>query len=162
MISKKDQDKKGTKKMVKTSTELNLKVKKARLLTRQEFMDYGDNIPKLPYGGCWWLADVDDDDNVAYAEGDYTEEDMFCLKDEPNTMLRVALEIECDNIKARDEFVYLGYVFTALSSELAISNNFLGYAYYDENNIPDYTDLESAGYGPDCTIDNMLYSLSAE
>jgi hypothetical protein len=118
--------------MIKTSEELNLKINKARLLTRDELSEYEDWMPYISMGCCWWLADEDDYGDIAYAEGNYTDDDMYCSKDEANTWLRVALEIEGD-IDAGDEFVFCGCVFTALSEELAISNNFLGCARYSES-----------------------------
>ena len=122
--------------MIKTKEELNLKVQKARLLTRDELSEFEDQIPSVSMGCSWWLADKDDYDDVAYAEGNYTDDDMYCAKDEPNTWIRVALDIEGD-ASAGDEFVYCGYVFTALSDNLAISNNFLGCAkYLDEEMLP--------------------------
>ena len=54
---------------------------------------------------------------------------MVCPKYEPNIWLRVALDIEGD-IDECEEFVYCGYVFTALSEDLAISNNVLGCVKY--------------------------------
>ncbi len=94
-------------------------------------------MPKISFSCCWWLADEDelDDNYVAYAEGTETEDDMFCRKDEPNTWVIAALDIECANIKAGDEFIYRGYVFTALSEKLAVSNNFLGCAKYFDDEI---------------------------
>ena len=81
--------------MIYTAEELKIKVINARLMTRDEFMEHEESIPSLPCFGCWWLSDVDenDDDYAAYVEGDYTEEDMFCRKDEGMTFLRTALEI---------------------------------------------------------------------
>jgi hypothetical protein len=134
--------------MIKTEKELELKVKDARLLTKAELEEYGDYMPKISSAYCWWLADVDetDEDYVAYAEGKYTEEDMFCNISEPNTWIIAALDIECANIKAGDEFIHCGYVFTALSEKLAVSNNFLGCAkYYDEE----------AGYG----VNEVIYTM---
>ena len=143
--------------MVKTATELNLKVSKARLLTKQELIDHLEQVPKISYGCCWWLADLDAYGDAAYAEGNYTEEDMYCSKDEPNTWLRVALDIEGDANEG-DEFVYCGYVFTALSNDLAISNNFLGCAkYFDEEALTYITDGSD-----DCTIDAIIDALLQE
>ena len=98
---------------------------------------------------AWWLADVDefDDDYIAYAEGTESDDDMLSRKDQPNIWIIAALDIECANIHAGDEFVHCGYVFTALSEKLAVSNNFLGCAkYYDE-------DTE---YGIDAIIYTMI------
>lgn len=142
--------------MIKTLTELNLKVNNARLLTRQELMDFEDQLPDISMGCCWWLDDEDEYGDVAYAEGNYTDDDMYCSKDEANTWLRVALDVEGD-INAGDEFVYCGYVFTVLSADLAISNNFLGCAKYLDEELVDEND--------ECTIDaviaTMLYDYAA-
>lgn len=135
--------------MIKTSTELGIKVKNARLLTKAELEEYNEYMPNISFACCWWLADVDefDDDYIAYAEGTESDDDMLCRKDEPNTWIIAALDIECANIQAGDEFVHCGYVFTALSEKLAVSNNFLGCAkYYDE-------DTE---YGIDAIIYTMI------
>jgi hypothetical protein len=68
------------------------------------------------------------------------------MKDEPNTWIIAALDIECENVKAGDEFIYCVYVFTSLSKNLAVSNSFLGCAkYYDEE----------TGYG----IDTIIYTM---
>lgn len=144
--------------MIKTAEELELKVNKARLLTRAELLEHEDYIPYVSSNYTWWLADVDEDfgGEVAYAEGNYTEDEMFCAPDTANTFVRVALDIEGENISAGDEFAYCGYVFTALSSELAISNNFLGSAkYYDEEIVEYiYSDDEIT-----CTLDAVIASM---
>ena len=143
--------------MIKTKEELNLKVQNARLLTRDELSEFEDQIPNVSMNCSWWLADKDDYDDVAYAEGNYTDDDMYCSKDEANTWLRVALDIEGD-VSAGDEFVYCGYVFTALSDSLAISNNFLGCAkYLDEEMLP-YVEDDSN----DCTIVTIIDTLLQE
>lgn len=65
---------------------------------------------------------------------------MVCPKYEPNIWLRVALDIE-GAIDEGAKFVYCGYVFTALSEDLAISNNVLGCVkYVDEELILFVTD----------------------
>ena len=143
--------------MIKTKEELNLKVQNARLLTRDELLKFEDQIPSVSMSCSWWLADKDDYDDVAYAEGNYTDDDMYCAKDESNTWIRVALDIEGD-VSTGDEFVYCGYVFTALSDSLAISNNFLGCAkYLDEEMLP-YLEDDSN----DCTIVTIIDTLLQE
>lgn len=137
--------------MIKTTEELKLRVKKARLLTRQELNDYEERMPDIPLSCEWWLADVDDYGDVAYAEGNYTEEDAYCPADSDNTWLRVALDIEGD-INVGDEFVCRGYVFTAISEDLAISNNFLGCAKYLDEGILSYMEDD----GGDCTITALI------
>ena len=125
--------------MIKTATELNITVKSARLLTRKELNEHESSLPEI--SDCaWWLADVDifDDDYIAYAEGNYTDEDMFCHKSESNTMLRVALDITSNSIEIGESFEYRGYIFTVLSNNLAISNNFLGMAKYFDEEITEF------------------------
>lgn len=125
--------------MIKTATELNIAVKNARLLTRKELNEHESSLPEI--SDCaWWLADVDifDDDYIAYAEGNYTDEDMFCHKSESNTMLRVALDITSNSIEIGEPFEYRGYIFTVLSNNLAISNNFLGMAKYFDEEITEF------------------------
>ena len=125
--------------MIKTATELNITVKSARLLTRKELNEHESSLPEI--SDCaWWLADVDifDDDYIAYAEGNYTDEDMFCHKSESNTMLRVALDITSNSIEIGESFEYRGYIFTVLSDNLAISNNFLGMAKYFDEEITEF------------------------
>ena len=114
---------------MKKAKELNLTVKGTRLLTVAELNEFEDVLKDLSM--AWWLADEDpnDSDSNAYAEGNYTDEDMYCAKGEPNTFIRVALDLESASdagLKSGDEFVFKGYVFTVLSDTLAISNNFLG------------------------------------
>ena len=140
--------------MIKTKEELNLKVKNARLLTRDELDEYGDQMPDVDMGCTWWLADEDDYGDIAYAEGNYSDEDMYCSNNESNTWLRVVLEIVGD-IEDGDEFVHCGYVFTALSKNLAISNNFLGCAkYMDEELLPYVANPET-----ECTIGAVISTM---
>jgi hypothetical protein len=140
--------------MVKTKEDLNLKVKNARLLTREELAEYEDQLPDIDMGCAWWLADEDDYGDIAYAEGNYSDEDMYCSNNEANTWLRVDLEIVGD-VEVGDEFVHCGYVFTALSKNLAISNNFLGCAkYMDEELLPYVANPET-----ECTIGAVISTM---
>lgn len=147
--------------MIGTAAELNLNVKGYRLMTRAELQKFKEQMPDVSYGISWWLADVDPTDEyyIAYAEGNYTENDMYCEHDENNTHIRVALDIEGVSnagLKAGDEFVYKGYVFTVLDEALAISNNFLGCAkYYDVEVIG----FMSRDEGITCTLDSILSNL---
>ena len=71
-----------------------------------------------------------------------------------NTWLRVVLEIVGD-VEVGDEFVHCGYVFTALSKNLAISNNFLGCAkYMDEELLPYVANPET-----ECTIGAVISTM---
>lgn len=125
--------------MVNTEKEMKIEIKGIRLLSRQEFFKHADSIP--PIRVCWWLADTEGDD-VGYVEGDYTEENMFCFRDEAGTYLRVALDVVAKGADIGKEFTYCGYVFTLLDEGLAISNNVLGYCkYYDEEIVP-YMNLD--------------------
>ena len=144
--------------MIKTAEELNVTVKRARLLTREELNEYEALMPEISNGASWWLADVDpfDDDYIAYAEGNYTEEDMFCHKSENNTMLRVALDIASNGIEGGEMFEYRGYIFTALSNELAISNNFLGMAKYFDEEITEFIFSEEE---ITCTINAVIENM---
>jgi hypothetical protein len=140
--------------MIKLKEELNLKVKNARLLTRDELDEYEDQLPDIDMGCAWWLADEDDYGDIAYAEGNYSDEDMYCSNNEANTWLRVVLEIVGD-VEVGDEFVHCGYVFTALSKNLAISNNFLGCAkYMDEELLPYVANPET-----ECTIGAVISTM---
>ena len=143
--------------MIKTATELNITVKNARLLTRKELNEHESSLPEIS-DSAWWLADVDifDDDYIAYAEGNYTDEDMFCHKSESNTMLRVALDITSTSIEIGESFEYRGYIFTVLSDNLAISNNFLGMAKYFDEEITEYilSDEEIT-----CTINAVIENM---
>lgn len=140
--------------MIKLKEELNLKVKNARLLTREEPAEYEDQLPDIDMGCAWWLADEDDYGDIAYAEGNYSDEDMYCSNNEANTWLRVVLEIVGD-VEVGDEFVHCGYVFTALSKNLAISNNFLGCAkYMDEELLPYVANPET-----ECTIGAVISTM---
>ena len=109
--------------MVNTEKEMKIEIKSIRLLSRREFFEHEDSIP--PIRVCWWLADTAGDD-VGYVEGDYTEENMFCFRDEAVTYLRVALDVVAKGADIGKEFTYCGYVFTLLDEGLAISNNVLG------------------------------------
>ena len=140
--------------MIKTKEELNLKVKNARLLTRDELDEYGNQMPDVDMGCTWWLADEDDYGDIAYAEGNYSDDDMYCSNKEANTWLRVALEIVGD-IEVGDEFVHCGYVFTALSKTLAISNNFLGCAKYMDEELLPYV----ANPDTECTIGAVISTM---
>ncbi len=144
--------------MIKTTEELNLTVKGYRLMTREELQRFEESMPEANMGISWWLADVDpmDDYYIAYAEGNYTEEDMYCDRGEANTHIRVVLDIEGTDLKSGDEFVYKGYVFTILDESLAVSNNFLGCAkYYDEDIVAFmFSDDEIT-----CTLDGLLANL---
>ena len=144
--------------MIKTATELNITVKNARLLTRKELNEHESSIPEISSGISWWLADVDifDDDYIAYAEGNYTDEDMFCHKSESNTMLRVALDITSNNIEIGASFEYRGYIFTVLSNNLAISNNFLGMAKYFDEEITEFIFSEEE---ITCTINAVIENM---
>ena len=124
--------------MIYTAEELKIKVNKARIMSRDEFIEHEENIPVLLSFGCWWLSDVDenDDDYAAYVEGDYTEEDMFCRKDEGMTFLRTALEINTSSENIGKEFIFGGCVFTVLSESLAIANSFQGAVkFHDDNDL---------------------------
>ncbi len=147
--------------MIGTVTELKLNVKGYRLMKREELIKFEEQMPKANPGICWWLADVDpgDDYYIAYAEGNYTEEDMYCERGESNTYIRVALDIEWAadaSLKAGDEFVYCGFVFTVLDETLAISNSFMGCAKYYDDEIAGYmfSDDEIT-----CTLDGILGNL---
>ena len=140
--------------MIYTAEELKIEVAKARLMSRAELNEHEDKLPEVS-SCCWWLSDVDenDEDYIAYAEGNYTEEDMYCDKTDGNTYIRVALEITANSVNRGTEFAYCGYLFTVLSEILAISNNFLGKAkYYDEDLLNYiYTDDEVA-----CTLEYTI------
>ena len=140
--------------MIKTRDQLNLKIKNARLLTRYELVEYEEQLPEIDMGSPWWLDDEDDYGDIAYAEGNYTDDDMYCSNNETNTWLRVALDIEGD-ISAGDEFVHCGYVFTALSKNLAISNNFLGCAKYMDEELLPYV----ANPDTECTISAVISTM---
>lgn len=140
--------------MVKTKEDLNLKIRNARLLTKVELAEYEEQIPEIDMGCPWWLDDEDDYGDIAYAEGNYSDEDMYCSNNEANTWLRVVLEIVGD-VEVGDEFVHCGYVFTALSKNLAISNNFLGCAkYMDEELLPYVANPET-----ECTIGAVISTM---
>ena len=143
--------------MIKTATELNITVKNARLLTRKELNEHESSLPEIS-DSAWWLADVDifDDDYIAYAEGNYTDEDMFCHKSESNTMLRVALDITSNSIEIGESFEYRGYIFTVLSNNLAISNNFLGMAKYFDEEITEFIFSEEE---ITCTINAVIENM---
>ena len=140
--------------MIKTKKDLNLKVKNARLLTRAELEEYEEQMPDVDMGCTWWLADEDDYGDIAYAEGNYSDEDMYCSNNEANTWLRVVLEIVGD-VEVGDEFVHCGYVFTALSKNLAISNNFLGCAKYMDEELLPYVDNPET----ECTIGAVISTM---
>lgn len=144
--------------MIKTTEELNLSVNGYRLMTREELQRFEDEMPEASMGITWWLADIDpmDDCYIAYAEGNYTDDDMYCERSEANTHVRVVLEIEGEDLKSGDEFAYKGYVFTILDENIAISNNFIGCAkYYDE----DVVDVMISDDEITCTIDAILDNL---
>ena len=135
-------------------TEMKLKVKNARLLTREELVEYEEQVPEIDMRSCWWLEGEDDYGDIAYAEGNYTDNDMYCSNNEANTWLRVALDIEGD-VDVGDEFVHCGYVFTALSKNLAISNNFLGCAKYMDEGLLPYV----ANPNIECTIGAVIFTM---
>ena len=58
------------------------------------------------------------------------------------------------------KFVHCGYVFTALSNSLAISNNFLGCAKYLDEEMCSY--IEGVGRIPpfnECTLGDVIYTM---
>ena len=144
--------------MIKTTEELNLTVKGYRLMTRAELQQFEEKMPEANMGIAWWLADIDpmDDCYIAYAEGNYTEDDMYCERGEANTHIRVVLDIQGTELNNGDEFAYKGFVFTILDDNIAVSNNFLGCAkYYDE-------DIAAFMFSDDeitCTLDGLLANL---
>ena len=144
--------------MIKTTEELNLTVKAYRLMTRAELQKFEESMPDVSSGICWWLADTDpvDDCYIAYAEGNYTEDDMYCERTEANTHMRVVLDIEGAEIKSGEEFAYKGYIFTILDENIAVSNNFLGCAKYYDDDIAGFmcSDDEIT-----CTLDGLLANL---
>ena len=147
--------------MIKTTTELNLTVKGYRLMTRAELQKYEETMPDASFNICWWLADVDPDDEcyIGYAEGNYTEDDMYCERGEANTYIRVALDIEGvmdTGLKAGDEFIYCGFVFTVLDESIAISNNFIGCAKYYDDDIAGFMFRDDE---ITCTLDGILENL---
>lgn len=124
--------------MVKNITEMNLKVLKARLLTKAEYKRFSNLLPLPDYLLLegWWLADADEIGNVSVANPG----GVCSLTGSQNSdiYVRVALDIEGD-IKGGEEFIHHGVVFTALSSSVAISNNLLSKTrYHDEELINDY------------------------
>lgn len=126
--------------MVKNTTEMNLKVLKARLLTKAEYKRFSNLLPLPDYLLLegWWLADADEIGNVSVANPG----GVCSLTGAQNSdiYVRVALDIEGD-IKVGEEFIHHGVVFTALSNSVAISNNFLSKTrYHDEELIKDYRD----------------------
>ncbi len=147
--------------MIGTIAEFNLNVKGYRLMTREELQKFEEQMPDADSGICWWLSDVDPDDDyyIAYAEGNYTEDDMYCERGEANTHIRVALDIDgvaTAGLKTGDEFIYCGYVFTVLDETLAISNNFIGCAKYYDDEIAGYMFSEDE---ITCTLDGILGNL---
>ncbi len=117
--------------MIKELNETNVTIENARLLTIAEFEEFEESLQGQTTNVCWWLADMDENGDAAYVEGDYREEDMFTSTKYENTYIRVALDIT-GGVKG-EKFIYCGYVFTALSETLAISDNVTGPAkYYDE------------------------------
>ena len=145
--------------MIYTAEELKIKVNKARLMSRAELNEHEDKLPDIG-DSCWWLLDIDenDEDYVAYAEGNYTEDEMFCSKTDSNTFVRVALDIDTSEANVGKEFVFSGYVFTVLSEALAISNNYLGAAkYYDEELINYMYSDDEITCTLNAVISNMIY-----
>jgi len=144
--------------MIKTTEELNLTVKGYRLMTRAELQQFEEKMPEANMGIAWWLADIDpmDDSYIAYAEGNYTEDDMYCDRGEANTHIRVVLDIEGTDLNSGNEFAYKGYIFTILDDNIAVSNNFLGCAKYYDEDIAEYmfSDDEIT-----CTLDGLLANL---
>ena len=144
--------------MIKTAQELDLTVNGYRLMTRAELTKFEEKMPEANMGLCWWLADLDpmDECYIAYAEGNYTEDDMYCERSDANTYVRVVLDIDGTELNSGDEFIYNGYVFTLLDKNIAVSNNFLGCAkYYDEGIAAFlFSDNEIT-----CTLDGLLANL---
>ena len=148
--------------MIETADKLNLKVNNYRLMTREELQKFEEQMPEACNWICWWLADADpsDKDYIAYAEGNYTDDDMYCERGEANTHIRVVLDLEGvtnAGLKAGNEFIYRGYVFTLLNETLAISNNFLGCAKYYDPEIA----MFMSGEDITCTLDGILGNLLA-
>lgn len=141
--------------MIKTAEELNLKVKKARLLKKSELKKYESVMPYASSNIVWWLGNTNSYGEVAYAEGNYNDKDMYCQKEESNTHLRVALDIaKNEKLQSGEEFTYCGYIFTVLSESLAISNNFLGCAKYYDEEIAQFAFDEV-----ECTLDLIIGNL---
>ena len=121
---------------MKTANELNLKVKGYRLLTLEEANKFFEQLIGIT-DSCtrWWLADISplNDTEIACSEGASPNGSrVYEKRDRANVYLRPVLDVEGGEIKSGDEFVYKGYVFTALDETTAISRNFLGMAkYYD-------------------------------
>lgn len=150
--------------MIGTAEELNLKVKGCRLMTREELQKFEEQMPEVNSGVCWWLADVDPNDEsyIAYAEGNYTENDMYCERGEANTHIRVALDIEGvvnAGLKVGDEFIFCGYVFTVLDENVAISNNFAGCAKYYDDELAGWLYYEEEDGPPTNTVMSILENI---
>ena len=139
--------------MIKELNETNVTIEKARLLTIAEFEEFEESIP-VTSSVCWWLADMDENGDAAYVEGDYREEDMFTATDYPNTYFRVALDIS--NGEVGEQFVFNGYVFTVLSETLAISNNVIGPVKYYDDTLLDYIYDDN---DVNCTINVVIASI---
>ena len=139
--------------MIKELNETNIKIEKARLLTIAEFEEFEQSLPELPSEACWWLADLDNNENVAYAVGSYREEDMFAPYDCENTYLRIALDV--NNGEIGKQFVFRGFVFTIISKSLAISNNVIGTVKYYDEELVDYI-YEEDNF---CTISAVIATI---
>ena len=74
--------------MIYTAEELKIKVINARLMSRAELNEHEDNLPDIG-NSCWWLSDVDenDEDYVAYTSDalqkiEALEKELFAIFEE--------------------------------------------------------------------------------
>lgn len=150
--------------MIGTTAELNLNVKGYRLMTLEELRKFEDKIPETDISIKWWLADIDPDDgeSVACAEGDCECDDIYVDRDRLNTYVRAVLDVEgiaAAGLKAGDEFIYKGYVFTVLDETVAVSNNFLGCAKYYDSDLADWRFYDEEPEPPTNTVYGILEAL---
>lgn len=147
--------------MIGTTEELNLNVRGYRLMSLEELSKFQEQMPETDSCIKWWLADIDpsNDENVACAEGNYEYDDVYVERDRLNTYIRVALDVEGAGLKSGDQFIYKGYVFTLLSENIAISNNFIGCAKYYDSELADWWYYDEEDIPPTNTIYGILESL---
>lgn len=121
--------------------DLELTVKKVRLMTEDEFDKYNEIIPESSLEVCSFISHFGNGDN--YKKDTFTEVNVLCFSDGKNMYIRLVIEIEGlekTSLNIGDEIIYNGKFFTILDKHLAISSNFLTNKNSQKETIEEFLD----------------------
>lgn len=106
--------------------DLELAVKKVRLMTEDEFDKYNGIVPEASLEICTFFSHLEE--SCEFAEEDLREEDVFCFNDGKNIYIRPIIEfegMENTNLQVGEIVIYHGIMYEILDKNLGISINFI-------------------------------------